>query len=101
MTCPCCIKKNKPAVDIYAERKDNGDISSLYVFGDDDFSLTLNDAFVKEILLSENEKDIVGLQCPNCNEFVNVNIPIIKSINKNKSQNIQQENARANQMGLN
>lgn len=97
-TCPCCIKKDTPAVDIFAERKDNGDIQGLYVFGDDDFHLTQENAVIKEIVLSKDKKSIIGLLCPSCNEWVNVNIPIIKDVMNNEKKQDTQENVNQRTM---
>lgn len=97
-SCPCCIEKGIASVDIFAERKDNGDIQGLYVFGDDDFSLSRNNSVIKDIVLSQDEKLIIGLICPSCEELVNVNIPIIKDVMSNAKKQDTQENVNQRAM---
>lgn len=80
-SCPCCIKKNRCATtDIFVCRNDEGDISSMYIFGDDDFDVPANNQFITEIQVSSDGKNITEIVCPKCKERVSVLVPVIKKL---------------------
>lgn len=84
--CPCCIKKGKTNVDIYAQRQSNGDLVGFYIFGDDDFDLPSSMLDVKNVKFSSDMKNVVQIECPACREFVDICAPIIKENVANLSQ---------------
>lgn len=78
--CPCCFQGKGPAVGIYANRKDNGDLTGLYIFGDDDFDVPKNNQDIKDVKISDDKKSVIEIVCPRCKEHIAVNIPIIKQL---------------------
>lgn len=89
--CPCCINENNgrgPLVNLYASRKDNGDLQDIYIFGDDDFSVPAKDHFVTEVKISEDNKTVTEVVCPRCKERLAVNIDIVKPENEKTTKHI-------------
>ena len=82
--CPSCIsqKGKERIVDIYVSRNDKGDITAMYIFGDDDFDMPGKNCDITEIKVSEDGKTITEIVCPRCKERIAVNIPVIKEPEK-------------------
>lgn len=82
--CPSCIEaeNNARCVDIYVCRNDKGDITNMYIFGDDDFDVPANNQAITEIQVSKDGKTITEIVCPRCKERIAVNIPVIKEPEK-------------------
>lgn len=82
--CPSCIsqKGKERIVDIYVSRNDRGDITSMYIFGDDDFDMPGSACDITEIKVSEDGKTITEIVCPRCKERIAVNIPVIQKQEK-------------------
>ena len=78
--CPSCIdlEKNSRMVDIYVSRNEMGDITDMYIFGDDDFDVPASNQNITEIKVSKDGKTITEIVCPRCKERIAVNIPVIK-----------------------
>ena len=78
--CPSCISKKgkERMVDIYVARNDKGDITAMYIFGDDDFDVPSSSATVRNVKFSDDNKSVTEVECPRCNENILVDIPIIK-----------------------
>ena len=82
--CPSCINKKgkERMVDIYVSRNDKGDITAMYIFGDDDFDLPSRSCDITEFKVSEDGKTITEIVCPRCKERIAVSIPVIKEPEK-------------------
>ena len=61
--CPSCIeqKNGSRTVDIYVCRNEQGDITNMYIFGDDDFDVPANNQAITEIKVSEDGKILLKL----------------------------------------
>ena len=82
-SCPCCInKKNSLNTDIFANRNEDGDITGMYIFGDDDFDVPTSGQFISEIKVSDDGKNIIEIVCPRCKEYVEVSVPVIKKMGR-------------------
>lgn len=82
--CPSCIEQKNGArcVDIYVCRNEQGDITNMYIFGDDDFDVPANNQAITEIKVSEDGKNITEIVCPRCKERIAVSIPVIQKPEK-------------------
>lgn len=82
--CPSCInqKGKERMVDIYVARNDKGDITDMYIFGDDDFDMPGSACDITEFKVSEDGKTITEIVCPRCLERIAVNIPVIQEQEK-------------------
>ena len=81
--CPSCVNgKDSRMIDIYVGRNDKGDVTDIYIFGDDDFDVPANNQSVTDITVSEDGKTITEIICPRCKERISVNIPVIKEPRK-------------------
>ncbi|MBR3885735.1 MAG: hypothetical protein IKJ33_04675 [Clostridia bacterium] len=82
--CPSCIEKENGSrcVDIYVSRNEQGDITNMYIFGDDDFDVPANNQAITEIKVSKDGKTITEIVCPRCKEKIAVNIPVIQKQEK-------------------
>ena len=83
--CPCCMKSSKSAcVDIYVSRNNEGDITDMYIFGDDDFDFPSKYQNVTEIEVSKDGKTITEMVCPRCKERIAISVPVIDKPNNEK-----------------
>ena len=82
--CPSCLDKEKGGanVDIYVCRNAAGEITNMYIFGDDHFSVPAKDQCITDFVVSEDGSTITELVCPRCKERVSVSIPIIENLAK-------------------
>lgn len=79
--CPCCARSEKSAnVDIILNRNDEGDLTNMYIFGDDDFDVPAHSSAITEIEVSPDGKNITDIVCPRCKEHIAVSVPIIKKV---------------------
>ena len=77
--CPSCISKKgkERMVDIYVARNDKGDITAMYIFGDDDFDMPSRNCDITDFKVSEDGKTITEIVCPRCKERIAVSVPVI------------------------
>ena len=82
--CPSCINKKgqERMVDIYVERNDKGDITAMYIFGDDDFDMRSSESNITDFKVSEDGKTITEIVCPRCKERIAVSVPVIQEPEK-------------------
>lgn len=82
--CPSCInqKGKERMVDIYVARNDKGDITAMYIFGDDDFDMPGRNCDITDFKVSEDGKTITEIVCPRCLERIAVSIPVIQEPEK-------------------
>ncbi len=82
--CPGCLQKKgqERMVDIYVVRNDKGDITDMYIFGDDDFDVPAKNQNITEMKVSDDGKTIIEITCPRCLEKIAVSIPVIKEPEK-------------------
>ncbi|MBQ7918289.1 MAG: hypothetical protein IJ310_05745 [Clostridia bacterium] len=72
--CPSCLNsKNSACVDIFVERNDAGEVTNMYVFGNDQFEDIL------DFSVSKDGKTITEVVCPKCKEVIPVSVPVIQS----------------------
>ena len=80
--CPCCAKSQNGAnVDIIVNRNDEGDLTNMYIFGDDDFDVPARSTAITDIEVSSDGKNITEIVCPRCKENIAVMVPVIKRPN--------------------
>ena len=82
--CPCCLRlpKGGALVDIYVSRNKGGEITNMYIFGDDHFDVPSHNQSITEFTVSEDGSAITELVCPRCREKFSVYIPIIEKGNE-------------------
>lgn len=80
--CPSCFKGSGPAVNFYVVRDNEGVLTEIHIFGDDDLDVSGSNLIVKEVKFSEDNKNVIEVVCPRCKEHINVNIPIVKQLSK-------------------
>lgn len=82
--CPSCLnsKKGCANVDIYVSRNNLGEITNMYIFGDDHFDVPANNQCITEFSVSEDGSTITELVCPRCRERISVSIPVIENVKK-------------------
>ena len=82
--CPSCINKKgkERMVDIYVCRDDQGGITNMYIFGDDDFDMRASECDITDFKVSEDGKTITEIVCPRCKERIAVNVPVIQQPEK-------------------
>lgn len=72
--CPSCLNsKNSACVDIFVERNDAGEVTNMYVFGNDQFEDIL------DFSVSKDGKTITEVVCPKCKEVIPVSVPVIQN----------------------
>lgn len=78
--CPCCLqdKTHGSEVNFFTLREDNGELTEIHIFGDDDFDVPSVNQIVTEAKFSEDGKNVIEIVCPRCKEHINVEIPIVK-----------------------
>lgn len=80
--CPSCYDKRGPVVNFFAVRDDEGVLTEIHIFGDDDLDVAGDNLIVKEVKFSEDNKNVIEVVCPRCKEHIKVNIPLIKKLDK-------------------
>ena len=58
--CPCCMEAEKSAcVDIYVSRNERGEITNMYIFGDDHFDVPPSNQDITDITVSDDGKTVI------------------------------------------
>ena len=89
--CTSCLNSKNPAcVDIYVSRNKAGEITNMYIFGDDHFDVPASNQSILDFSVSEDGKTITEVVCPRCKERIAVSVPVIANVS-NKSNNSDME----------